>query len=165
MRHYQENVQRIIPKKVKALLLVDNAPAHAYAEKLVCADGKIRTMFLPPSATSIMQPMVLGVIMSCKRFYRRKFLDEVLVVIEEEDDLKADTRGQRTLRNIKTYNIDSAIYYFTSAGKDVNITTFSNSWKKLMLDEDPDLDFKGFEPNDFHQTLLRAGERSQCRRC
>ena len=28
-----------------------------------------------------------------------------------------------------------------------------------MLNEDPDLCFAGLEPNDFHQTLLRAGER------
>ena len=28
-----------------------------------------------------------------------------------------------------------------------------------MLDEDPELDFPGFEPNDLHQTLLSAGER------
>ena len=28
-----------------------------------------------------------------------------------------------------------------------------------MLDEDPDRDFAGLEPNDFHQTLLRAGVR------
>ena len=28
-----------------------------------------------------------------------------------------------------------------------------------MLDEDPDLDFAGCEPNDFHQTLLHAGGR------
>ena len=28
-----------------------------------------------------------------------------------------------------------------------------------MLDEDPKLDSAGFEPNDFHQSLLRAGER------
>ena len=26
------------------------------------------------------------------------------------------------------------------------------------MDEDPDLDFAGFEPNDLHQTLLHAGE-------
>ena len=27
------------------------------------------------------------------------------------------------------------------------------------MDEDPDPDFAGFEPNDFHQTLLRNEER------
>ena len=33
-----------------------------------------------------------------------------------------------------------------------------------MLDEDPDLDFAGHEPNNFDQTLMRAGEISQNRR-
>ena len=28
-----------------------------------------------------------------------------------------------------------------------------------MLDEDPELDFAGLEPNDFHQTSLRAVEK------
>ena len=28
-----------------------------------------------------------------------------------------------------------------------------------MFDEDPHLDFSGFEPNDLHQNLLCAGER------
>ena len=89
---------RIAPEEAKALLLLDNAPAHPDAEQLVCADGKIRTMFLPPNANTIIQPMDLGVIVSCKLFYQRKYLDEVIVVIEEEKD----TRGQRTPKNIKT---------------------------------------------------------------
>ena len=62
--------------------------------------------------------------------------------------------------NMKTCNIKSAIYNFASAWKDVKMTTLSNSWKELILDEDPDLDFAGFELNDFHQTLLHAGEKS-----
>ena len=82
-------------------------------------------------------------------------MDEVLVVIEEEED----TRGQRTIENIKTYNIRSAIYNLASAWNDVKMITVSNSWKKSMLYEDSDLDFAGHEPNYFHQTLLRAGER------
>ena len=34
-----------------------------------------------------------------------------------------------------------------------------------MLDVDPDLDFAGFEPNDFRKTSLRPGDRGECRRC
>ena len=64
------------------------------------------------------------------------------MVIEEED-----TRGQRTLKNMKTYDIKSAIYNFVSGWKDVKITTLSNSWKKIMLDEYPDLHFAKLEPN------------------
>ena len=47
----------------------------------------------------------------------------------------------------------------------MKMATLSNLWQKLMLDEDPDLDFAGFELNDFHQALLRPGDRGQCRRC
>ena len=101
MRHHQENVLSIAPEEAKALLLLDNAPANPDAEKLVSADGKLCTMFLPLNTTSIIQPMDLSVIASCKRFYQRKYLDEVLVAIEEEED----TRGQRILKNIKTNNI------------------------------------------------------------
>ena len=42
----------------------------------------------------------------------------------------------------------------------MKITSLSDLWKILMLDEYPDQYFVGFEPNDFHQTLLRAVERS-----
>ncbi|KAK3886656.1 hypothetical protein Pcinc_009210 [Petrolisthes cinctipes] len=100
-----------------------------------------------------------GVIVSCKRCYQRRYLDEVLVVLEEEEDLDEDKRGQRTLNNIKNYNFKSAIYNFASSWKDVKITTLSHSWNKLLLDEDPELNFLGFEPQDYHQSLLSAGER------
>ena len=59
--------------------------------------------------------------MSCKRCYQRQYLDEVLVVIEEEED----TRGQRTLKNIKTFDISSAILNLTSARKEVKMAALS----------------------------------------
>ena len=105
---------RIAPEEAKALLLLNNVPANRDAEKLISADGRISSMFLPPSTTAIMQPMDLGVIVSCKLFYQRKFLDEVLVVMEEEENMEEDTRGQPTLTNIKTDNIKSAIYNIAS---------------------------------------------------
>ena len=48
VRHYQENVLRIAPEEANALLIQDSSSAHKDAEKLVGADGKICTMFLPP---------------------------------------------------------------------------------------------------------------------
>ena len=105
VRHYQENVLCIAPEEAKALHLSHSAPVHQDSEKLLSEDGNIPTMFLPPSTTWIVQLMDLGVIMSCKRSYQRKYLDEVLAVIEEEEDAK----GQRTPKSIKTYNIKSSI--------------------------------------------------------
>ena len=87
---------RIAPEEAKDLLLLENAPAQPDAKKLVSADSKIHMMFLPLNTTSIIQPMYLGVIVSCKRFYQQEYLDEVLVVIEEEED----TIGLLTLRGM-----------------------------------------------------------------
>ena len=52
------------------------------------------------------------------------------MVIEEEKHLEEDTRCQRTLMNIKTYNIKSVIYNFASAWKDVKMTTLKLVEKK-----------------------------------
>ena len=61
--------------------------------------------------------------MSCKRLNQRKYLDEVLVVIEQEED----TRDKRSHMNIKNYDNKSAIHNLASAWKDVKMTTLSNS--------------------------------------
>ena len=145
MRRYQEDVLHIPPDEVKAILLLDNAPAHPHADKLVSRDGRIRVVFLPPNTTSLIQPMDQGVVMATKRIYTRKHLDEVLVVIPDEDDEIEDTRGLRTLEKIKSYNIKSGIYNFASSWKQVKISTLANYWKKLLQDIDPELDFEGFE--------------------
>jgi len=46
----------------KALLLLDNCPAHLPAETLRSKDGKIRVAYLPKNTTSKIQPMDQGVI-------------------------------------------------------------------------------------------------------
>ena len=94
--------------------------------------------------------------MATKRIYTRKYLDEVLVVISDEDDEIEDTRGLRTLENIKSYNIKSGIYNFASAWKQVKISTLANCWKKLLQDINPELDF---EPKDFRQVFQVCRER------
>ena len=49
VRQYQEDVLHIAPEDVKAVLLLDNAPAHPHADKLISQDGRIRAVFLPPT--------------------------------------------------------------------------------------------------------------------
>ena len=46
----------------KALLLLDNAPAHPPVEKLNSENGRVVTMFLPANTTSIIQPMDQGIL-------------------------------------------------------------------------------------------------------
>ena len=57
VRNYQEKVLGIPPNELRALLLLDNAPAHPCEDRLKTDDGKIRVEFLPPNTTSLIQPM------------------------------------------------------------------------------------------------------------
>ena len=160
VRNYQEKVLHIPPKEVRALLLLDNAPAHPCEDVLKTDDGRITVMFLPPNTTSFIQPMDQGVIYSCKRQYQRLYLNQVLVVLEDGSDLTEDTRGLRTMANIKNYNIKDAIFNFANAWKKVTEKSISNSWNKLLKGVDPELDFEGFAPEDFVHLLNRGGENT-----
>ena len=152
---HQCHVLKIDEDRVKALVLLDNAPAHPSASKLVALDGRIRVMYLPPNTTSLIQPMDQGVIHAWKLLYRRYFLDKVLVV----EDLEEDTRGQRTLQALKNYTIRSAIHNFADAWKALKMSTLANAWKKLLFGADvPVVDFTGFETHDFINRFQKAGD-------
>lgn len=64
----------IAKEDMKAVLLLDNAPAHPSSATLSSKDGRIKAMFLPPNTTSTIQPMDQGVIESTKRHYRNLYL-------------------------------------------------------------------------------------------
>ena len=156
---HQCHTLKIEEDRVKALILLDNAPAHPAANKLVALNGRIRVMYLPPNTTSLIQPMDQGVIHAAKLGYRRAFMEEVLVVEETEEDEDEDTRGQRTLVALKAYTIKSAIHNFAEAWKSLKMTTLANSWKRLLFDADvPVVDFTGFESEDFIKRFSSAGE-------
>ena len=57
VHNFQEKVLRITPKDVKAVLLLDNAPAHPHADQLVSSNGRIHVVFFPPNTTALIQPM------------------------------------------------------------------------------------------------------------
>lgn len=98
-----------------------------------------------------------GVIVSCKQHYQHKYLDEVLVVIEEEEDMEEDTRGQQTVNNIKSYKIWHLQFHVLERCQSDNSLY---AWKKIMMGEDPESDFEGFEPKVFHKVLSYAGEKN-----
>jgi hypothetical protein len=71
-----------------------------------------------------------GIILATKRRYRRKYVDEVMVVIENNDDEVEDTRGKRARQNIKNCNIMSAIFNLRDAWKGMKVSALTNCWKK-----------------------------------
>lgn len=157
VREYQIHSLKIAPEDVKALLILDNAPAHPSESVLVSDDGRIRVMFMPPNTTSVIQPMDQGIISALKRRYITRYLDEVLVVLQEDDEAE-DTRGARTLANIKAYSIRSALYNFAYSWDAMKVSTLANCWKKLLQDKDIEANFEGFEAEDIHRLLQRGGE-------
>ena len=156
---YQMKELKVDRSQVRALLLLDNAPAHPAAAQLVAENGRIRVMYLPPNTTALIQPMDQGVIVSAKRHYRRRFLDEVMVVLEDEEVmLDMDTRGKRTLNNLRRYDINSAIYNWAGAWKDVPPKTIENAWSRLLRGTEVDYNFHGFEVDDFHARFCESGD-------
>lgn len=156
VRKFQIEVLKISLGEVKAVLVLDNAPAHPSEEQLVSDDGRIRVLYLPPNTTSVIQPMDQGVISALKRHYTRRYLKEMLAV--QDDDEEVDTRGVKTLANIKAYTIRSAIYNFSYIWDALKVSTLTNSWKLLLSGTDVTVDFDGFEPKDFHKKLQQGGE-------
>ena len=63
-----------------------------------------------------------GIILATKRIYRRKFLDEVMFVFQNEDNAE-DTRGQCTLQSLKCYNLKYTIFNFSALWKEVKEQT------------------------------------------
>lgn len=157
---FQTKELKVARGQVRALLLLDNAPAHPAPAELVAENGRIRVMYLPPNTTALLQPMDQGVIVSAKRHYRRRFLDEVMVVLEDEEEkmLDEDTRGERTLENLRRYDIKSAIYNWASAWRDVPAKTLENAWSHLLRGTEVECNFLGFEVNDFQARFCESGD-------
>ncbi|UYV69094.1 hypothetical protein LAZ67_6002408 [Cordylochernes scorpioides] len=106
VRNFQENKLRVAPDQVKALLLVDNSPAHP--TELISNDGNIKCKFLPPNTTSVLQPMDQGFIVAFKRLYKRRQLESCL------------------------YDIKKAIFNFGNSWDELKSSTIRNGWKILL---------------------------------
>ena len=159
IEHHHLHELQLSSDRVRAIVILDNAPAHPHNDELVGLGGCIRTMFLPPNTNSIIQPMDQGVIQATKMRYKCLFLKEVLVVCEGPEDEEEDTRRQRTLANLKAYNLKSAIFNIFSAWKDITQSTLMNAWNPLLKGmEDVTGDFTGFEVKDFKAVLHGSGE-------
>ena len=100
-----------------------------------------------------------GIICAMMRHYVHHYLNEVLTIIEV-DETEVDIRWERTLANIKNYNIRSAIYNFAAAWRDLKVPVLSNSWKRLIADEDTEVNFKRCQAEDFLSLPRRGGEVS-----
>lgn len=93
VQKFQEKVLKISAEIKPVLLLITPQPTPS-AEQLFSADSKIRTMYLPPNTTSVIQSMDEGIISAVKRGYIKRYLDKILCILEEVSNTTEDARGE-----------------------------------------------------------------------
>ena len=118
----------------KALLLLDNCPAHPPAENLVSRCGKIKVSYLPKNTTSVIQPLDQGIIATMKCNYRR----ELLMKLIDEETIISEC--------LKKVNVKEVIYIVGKAWDRVTPECIERCWNKgLGAAFD---DFDGFDIDD-----------------
>jgi len=126
LRHFIPGVKKHLTDQslpFKALLLLDNAPAHPEAESLMSDDSSIKALFLPPNTTALIQPMDKGILEALKRRYRRHLPHKLLL---------EDTDGRSMVEFAKSVNLKDVVYMVASAWEDIPASTFKKSWNKLL---------------------------------
>ncbi|XP_051823853.1 tigger transposable element-derived protein 7 [Antechinus flavipes] len=156
VRDFQLNVLGLDEKDVKAVLLLDNSPAHPSAESLISNDGRIKCIFFPPNTTSLIQPMNQGVILSCKRLYRWKQLEESLVIFEESDE--EQETGEKTVAKIKAYNIKNAVSNWAKSWDEVKQITIANAWENLLYKKEPEYNIQGLQDGGYREILEKYSD-------
>lgn len=99
----------------RALLVLDNAPAHPDIECLTSTDGLITCLYLPPNTTSVIQPMDQGVLENIKCRYKRDLLLRLL----NQDETETIPEFTRTL------NIKDAVLMAAKSWSEVEQSTIS----------------------------------------
>lgn len=89
---------------IKAILILDIAPTQPEERK---CEEDMKLVFLPLNVTSLIQPMDQTVIASMKRWYRRKFLSEILERTEQTET--------GLITALKTININDVMYLLAAA--------------------------------------------------
>lgn len=109
----------------KAVLLLDNCPAHPPANELRSKDGRIRVYYLPKNTTSKIQPCDQGIIANFKRYYRHELIGAAVANAMDVPEF------------LKSRNIKDAFEYSGLAWQKVTSTTIKNCWNHALKGPDP----------------------------
>jgi hypothetical protein len=114
---------------LKALLVLDNAPAHppGLEEDLTGEYSFIQVRFLPPNTTPLIQPMDQQVISNLKKLYTKALFQRCF-------EVTSDT--ELTLRDFwkNHFNILHCLRIIDKAWDEVSLRTLKSSWRNLWPD-------------------------------
>uniref|UniRef100_A0A914WT09 HTH CENPB-type domain-containing protein n=1 Tax=Plectus sambesii TaxID=2011161 RepID=A0A914WT09_9BILA len=119
--------QKLHSQKRKIILFIDNACCHKLKEgtRLQC----INIVYLPPNATSLIQPLDQGIIHSFKAHYRHLIIRKQLAAIEQDISAKDFS---------KTVDVLQALHMVKSAWNLVTPQTISNCFRKAKFTSQSD---------------------------
>jgi hypothetical protein len=102
----------------RAVLLLDNCPAHPPEWSLTSKDGKITVKYLPKSTTSLCQPLDQGIIACFKAYYRKNLVRNML-----EEDTTVTTF-------LKSFTLKDALWVSAKSWDSVTWKTIVKCWDK-----------------------------------
>ena len=148
--HVQSQL-RALKMEPKAILLLDNCPAHPDASMLVSPDKKVTALFLLPNVTSPIQPMDQGILEMLKCRYRKSLVRDLL--FSEEEDVS---------KYLKQVNMLTVVEKVGSAGDGIPAISIRRSCKKLIPMEEesdslPDESNDTEDTSDFAEELTTLG--------
>ncbi|XP_064462536.1 tigger transposable element-derived protein 6-like [Ornithodoros turicata] len=113
---FDRDMQR---QRRQVLLLLDNCAAHKIATQL----RAVRLLFLPPNATSLLQPLDQGIIWSLKSLYRKRLVSRLVFDMDQKRVPTAIT-------------VRTAIEMLYGAWNDVTAATVKNCFVKAGFARD-----------------------------
>ncbi|MPC63863.1 Tigger transposable element-derived protein 7 [Portunus trituberculatus] len=151
---------RSLPKNSRAARDISSTLGHRVLEERLSilvganADGSHR---LQPVV-----PMDQGITDSAKRHYKRLYMQQCLVVTEDEDAYE-DNRAKKTCRYFRNYNMRDALFNWAEAWSKVPLNTLRNAWCPVL--RAPSIQtgenyFEGFDVTAMAEMLAAAGQGS-----
>ena len=107
----------------RGVLLLDNCSAHPNESELVSKDGKVVVKFLPPNITALIQPMDQGILVSIKRRYKRKILEELVF---------QDDEGMHILDFLKQIDMLKVATLIAVSWDEISPRSLQLSWRKIL---------------------------------
>ena len=107
----------------RGVLLLDNCSAHPKKSELVSKDGKVVAKFLPPNVTALIQPIDQGILVSIKRRYKMKILEELVF---------QDDEGMHILDFLKQIDMLKVATLIAVSWDEVSSRSLQLSWRKIL---------------------------------
>ena len=126
---------------MKALLILDNAPAHppGLEDDILDEFKFVKVLYLPPNTTAILQPINQQVIANFKKLYTKHLFRRCFEITESTNLTLWEFWKEH-------YNIVLCLRIIDLAWQGVTRRTLNSAWRKLWPDVVAERDFEGFEP-------------------